>query len=380
MHRCDSGLDFLLADVPARYRGARVGLIANPASVDAQLHHAADRFAACREIRLSALFGPQHGARAAEQDNMIESAHFVDSRLGVPVYSLYSEHRKPTSAMLADIDILFCDLVDVGCRAYTFMWTMLLAMEACAEAGRKFVVLDRPNPIGGVTLEGPTLESRFTSFIGLHPLPMRHGMTIGELALLFNAERRLGADLDVIPCRGWQRPQWAADTGLPWVMPSPNMPTPDTAAVYPGTVLIEGTNLSEGRGTTRPFEIVGAPYLDAHLFAGALNARSLPGVRFRPVWFTPVFEKWKDQLCGGAQVHVTNRVQFRPYLTGLAILATAVHQGGEQFAWRQPPFEYEHSKMPIDILAGTARVREQLEVSEDSTAAFDERRKPFLLY
>ncbi len=343
------------------YRGARAGLIANPASVDASLVHAADRFALCSKLRLTALFGPQHGARADRQDNMIESPNGFDARLGVPVHSLYGQHRKPTAAMIEDVDVLFCDLFDVGARVYTFLWTAVLAMQACAENRRRFVVLDRPNPVGGGQVEGNVLDPAFRSFIGLYPIPMRHGMTMGELATLINLEFSIGADLDVIEAENWRREQWLDETGLTWVMPSPNMPSLDTATVYPGAVLLEGTNLSEGRGTTRPFELVGAPFLEADRFAARLNEARLAGVRFRPAWFRPVFDKWKDQLCGGVQIHVTNRRQFRPYRTGLTILKAARELSPGDFAWRRPPFEYEHEKLPIDILTGGAQTRAQLE-------------------
>jgi uncharacterized protein YbbC (DUF1343 family) len=362
---CGTGLDRLFDESLQPYRGMRAGLIANPASVDRHYVHAVDRFAASRDIRLAAVFGPQHGARADQQDNMIETRDERDPRLGIPVYSLYSERRKPTGQMIENLDVVFCDLFDVGVRAYTFLWTMALAMQACAEHGRRFVVLDRPNPIGGIDIEGNVLDADFASFIGLYPVPMRHGLTAGEMAALLNGEFGIGATLDVIEVRGWTREHWLDRTGLPWIMPSPNMATLDTAAVYPGSVLVEGTNLSEGRGTTHPFEILGAPFIDAYRFAGRLNESKLPAVRFRPVWFKPVFDKWQGQLCGGAQIHVLDRGSFRPYLTGLTVLAAAIELYPKQFAWRQPPFEYEYQKMPFDILAGSGRIRAELEKRTD---------------
>jgi len=365
---CATGLDRLFEESIQPYRGMRAGLIANPASVDRNYVHAVDRFAASRAIRLAAIFGPQHGARADRQDNMIETPDERDPRLGIPVYSLYSERRKPTARMLQDLDVVFCDLFDVGTRAYTFLWTMALAMEACAECRRPFVVLDRPNPIGGVDIEGNVLDADFRSFVGLYPVPMRHGLTAGEMATLVNTEFGLGATLDVIEVRGWTREHWLDQTGLPWIMPSPNMATLETAAVYPGSVLVEGTNLSEGRGTTRPFEIVGAPFIDAHGLADRLNACKLPAVRFRAVWFTPVFDKWRDQLCGGVQIHVLDRAGFQPYLTGLTVLAAIIALYPTQFAWRQPPFEYEYRKMPFDILAGSGQIRAELEKRTDPAA------------
>jgi len=366
---CRSGLDRLFESACRDYRGARVGLIANPASVDSGFRHAVDRFAACTTFRLTALFGPQHGIQAELQDNMIESEDTVHDRLGIPVHSLYSGHRKPTEEMLRDVDVLFCDLFDVGCRAYTFVWTAALALEACAEYGRKFVVLDRPNPIGGIDVEGNVLDPAFRSFIGLYPVPMRHGLSFGELMTFLNQEFALGADLDVIEIQGWRRESWLDETGLPWVMPSPNMATLATATVYPGTVLIEGTNLSEGRGTTHPFELIGAPFVDAYQFAERLNAFGLAGVWFRPVWFRPVFDKWQEQRCGGVQVHVTDRQCFRPLSAGQAILHTALELYPKMFRWREPPFEYEYEKLPIDILAGSDQIRRHLEARADPGAS-----------
>ncbi len=368
-HLCRSGLDLLFEGACRDYQGARVGLIANPASVDSQLRHAVDRFAACTAFRLTALFGPQHGIQAEMQDNMIESEDSIHDRLGIPVYSLYSRHRKPTAAMLRDVDVLFCDLFDVGCRAYTFAWTAALALEACAEHGRKLVVLDRPNPIGGIEVQGNVLDPAFRSFIGLYPVPMRHGLTFGELMTFLNREFAIGADLDVIEVQGWRREWWLDETGLPWVMPSPNMATLATATVYPGTVLVEGTNLSEGRGTTHPFELIGAPFVDAYQFADRLNAFALPGAWFRPVWFRPVFDKWKDERCGGVQVHVTDRLSFRPLSAGLLILRTALELYPKLFRWREPPFEYEYAKLPIDILAGSDQLRRQVEAHADPGAS-----------
>jgi uncharacterized protein YbbC (DUF1343 family) len=371
MTTCLTGLDRLFEDGTGRFRGLRVGLIANPASVDRQLVHAVERFANCREWRFTAIFGPQHGVRADRQDNMIESPDEIDPRWGIPVYSLYKQERKPTAAMLEDVDVLFCDLFDVGTRSYTFVWTAMLAMEACAENRRRFVVLDRPNPIGGSDVEGPVLDPAYRSFVGLYPVPMRHGFTMGELASFVNTEFGIGADLEVIEIANWNRAQWLDQTELAWVMPSPNMPTLTTAAVYPGTVLVEGTNLSEGRGTTRPFELVGAPFLDGEKLAGCLNALRLPGVRFRAAWFRPTFDKWCGQLCGGVQIHITDGFSFQPFRTGLAVIRAARELAPREFAWRQPPFEYEYAKLPFDILSGTARLRGQVERSAglDSMAA-----------
>src|SRR5512137_69271 len=303
------GLTRLLAS--RRLAGLRVGLVCNPASVDARLSHAADLVFDAEGVTLAALFGPQHGFRADLQDNMIESPHATDARRRVPVYSLYSETREPTAEMLRGLDVLVVDLQDVGARIYTFVYTMANCLRAAARHGLPVVVCDRPNPIGGEAVEGPMLEPGYESFVGLFPIPMRHGMTVGELAVLFNSHFGIGADLEVVKIEGWSRADYFDETGLPWVIPSPNMPTLDTAIVYPGLVALEGTNLSEGRGTTKPFELFGAPWIDGHALAAKLNGLGLPGVRFREAWFTPSFSKFQGQLCGGCQIHVTDRGAFR---------------------------------------------------------------------
>ena len=296
--------------------GARVGLVCNPASVDGSLRHAADRLLVAPGVRLEALFGPQHGYRADVQDNMIESGHEHDASRRIPVYSLYSETREPTAAMLAGLDALVIDLQDVGVRIYTFVYTMANCLRACRTHGLRAIVCDRPNPIGGMEIEGPTLARGYESFVGQFPIPMRHGLTIGELARLFNDAYGIGSDLEVVPMDGWHRADFFDATGLPWVMPSPNMPTLDTAIVYPGAVIFEGTRLSEGRGTTRPFELIGAPWIDARRLADRMNALTLPGVQFRAVEFQPTFQKYAGQTCGGCQMHVLDRQAFRPVLRG----------------------------------------------------------------
>jgi uncharacterized protein YbbC (DUF1343 family) len=364
--RVRTGLEVLVHERAALLRGRRVGLVAHQASVDARYAHAATRLAAVPGARLVRLFAPEHGLWGAAQDHAtIGGAHDPATRR--PVVSLYGARRAPTAAMLRDLDALVVDLQDVGARYYTFVWTMALAMRACAAAAVPVIVLDRPNPLGGA-VEGNVPDAAFASFVGLYPLPARHGMTIGELAGYLNAEHALGCELTVVPMRGWQRTMAWEDTGLPWVAPSPNMPTPDTARVYPGGCLIEGTNLSEGRGTTRPFELVGAPYLDAHELARHLTARGLPGVHFRPARFIPTFHKWQGRLCGGVQVHVSDRARFRPFLTGLAMLATARRLAPRDFAWRRPPYEFERRRLPIDILCGTDAVRRALEGGEPLSA------------
>src|SRR3989441_12859887 len=263
--------------------------------------------------------------------------------------------------MLRGLDVLVVDLQDVGSRYYTYNWTMALAMRVCARMGVRVVVLDRPNPLGGLSVEGNVGDPAFASFVGLYPLAVRHGMTIGELALYLNQEHAIGAELAVVPMRGWRRSMLWENTELPWVAPSPNMPTPDTARVYPGGCLLEGTNLSEGRGTTRPFEWIGAPYLDAHAYADALNDLGLAGVHFRAARFVPTFHKWADRLCGGVQIHVTDRGRFKSFLTSIAMIASARRLRPRRFAWKRPPYEFERRRLPIDILLGTDRIRRALE-------------------
>jgi uncharacterized protein YbbC (DUF1343 family) len=302
---------------------------------------------------------------------MVEWEGFTDPLTGLPIYSLYGRNRKPTAQMLAEIDLLVIDLQDVGARYYTFVWTLLLCMEACAAAGKQVMVLDRPNPLGG-TMEGNVLDPAFQSFVGLEPIPMRHGMTIGELAYLLRAQRAIDVDLQVIELEGWRREMWFDETGLPWVMPSPNLPTLASATVYPGFCLLEGTELSEGRGTTRPFEIFGAPYIEPEPLLARLAAWRLPGCRLRPLWFQPTFQKHAGRLCGGAQVHVSDRTRFEPVLTATAVLAAVRDLWPDRFAWRQPPYEYETQKLPIDILAGTDRFRLALEAGLDPSAIVSE--------
>ena len=356
-----TGLDLFEKRWPKDLRGARVGLVVHPASIDAALTHAVDRFRGAKCCELKTLFGPQHGIRGETQDNMIEWEGYRDPKTGLPVYSLYGAVRKPTPEMLKNVDVLVVDLQDVGARYYTFIWTLDLCMEACAALGKTLLVLDRPNPVNGVDLEGPVLNPDYASFVGLKPLPIRHAMTIGEVGRYLRELYYPALDYQVIRMEHWQRGMWFDETGLPWVLPSPNMPTLDTAVVYPGMCLLEGTMLSEGRGTTRPFEIFGAPYIDPEKLVAELNAYRLPGVLFRSLSFEPTFQKHAKTICGGAQIHVTDRSGFRSWKTAVAILKSAHDLYPEQFAWKQPPYEYEAVKMPIDILAGTDRLRADIE-------------------
>jgi uncharacterized protein YbbC (DUF1343 family) len=344
-----------------RLRGQRVGIVSNPASVDGAFTHVVDALIGAPGVTLGAIFGPQHGFRSDVQDNMIETAHAEDAERRVPVYSLYSDTREPTPEMLADLDVLVIDLQDIGARIYTYVYTMANCLRAGARLGLPIIVCDRPNPIGGVAVEGPMLDPAYASFVGQFPIPMRHGMTIGELARLFNDHFGIGARLEVITLEGWSRDRYGDEAGAPWVMPSPNIPTLETAVVFPGTVLLEGTMASEGRGTTRPFELVGAPWVGAERLAADLNGRALPGVHFRAAVFEPTFQKHARTTCGGCQIHVTDRRAFRPVVTGVALIEAIRAQDPAAFAWRPPPYEYEHDKQPIDILAGSPALREALE-------------------
>ena len=362
-----TGLDRLVAgDAGGHLKAPAAGLVMHPASVTAGLAPAVDALLD-RGFHLRALFGPQHGARGEKQDNMIESEHNADPRTGLPVHSLYSEVRKPTPEMLQGLEVLLFDLQDVGVRVYTFVWTMALAMEACAEAGVRFVVLDRPNPVGGLVTEGAVLRPGFESFVGLHPIPLRHGLTAGELARWLNDVRGIGCDLEVIPMDGWRREMFWEDTGLPYVLPSPNLPTPDSCVVYPGMGLVEGTNLSEGRGTTKPFEFVGAPYVDPHALVEAIDPEDRAGATLRPCFFEPTFQKHKGVLCGGVQIHVHDRAGFRSVRTAVALFRALRDQAPKEFAWRSPPYEYEERLMPIDILWGHDGLREGLEAGVSAT-------------
>ncbi len=382
------GIERLLAS--GRLRGRRIGLVCNPASVDSQLRHVAELCLADRSLTVGALFGPQHGFHSDLQDNMIETPHAADRARRIPIYSLYSETREPTAAMLEGLDALVIDLQDVGTRVYTFVYTMANCLRAAARVGLPVIVCDRPNPIAGVTVDGPMLEPGFESFVGMYPIPLQHGMTIGELARLFNDAFGIGARLDVEPMGGWTREMYFDATGLPWVLPSPNMPTLDTAIVYPGAVLVEGTQLSEGRGTTRPFEILGAPWVSERALAGQLEDLELPGVRFRAMRFEPTFQKHAQASCGGVQVHVTDRLRFQAVLATVAVLVAIKAQEPGRDWWRQPPYEYEYGKMPIDILAGSSHLRERVDAGDSAraiaaawgpgVAEFSRTRAPFLLY
>lgn len=389
-HPVKLGLEKALDEKRFLFKNLRIGLICNQASVDHKFEHAADLFFEDSEINLNALFGPQHGIRGDVQDNMIETAHSFDKRTKLPVYSLYSETREPSEEMLENIDALVFDLQDVGCRVYTFIYTMANAMRACALYEKKMFVLDRPNPINGLDVEGNVLKQGHESFVGQYPIPMRHGLTVGELALLFNREFGINCDLTVIEMDGWQREFFLDETDAPWVMPSPNMPTVDTAVVFPGTVLFEGTQISEGRGTTRPFEIVGAPFIDGEDLAQALKQLELRGVIFRPINFLPTFQKCAGETCGGVFVHVIDRKIFEPVITGFAIVQNIYKMYPEGFRWKNPPYEYVFDRNPFDVIAGTTKVRKEIENDSDiqevklswagDVKEFNKIREKYLLY
>jgi len=377
------GIEVLLAERLDLLRGKRIGLVTNPTGVDRTLRSSIDLLARHPDVRLVALFGPEHGVRGDVQaGERVDDAR--DAATGLPVHSLYGEHREPTAAMLDGVDLLLFDIQDIGARVYTYPYTLANAMRAARRAGIAVVVLDRPNPVGGVQVEGPVLDTAYASFVGQFPIPLRHGMTLGELARLFNDEYGIGADLHVVPVRGWRRADAEPGRTLPWVPPSPNMPTPDTALAYPGTVLFEGTNVSEGRGTTRPFEIVGAPFVDAGALAERMNALALPGVRFRPVWFTPSFSKHAGTPCAGVQLHIHDRDAFRPVRTGIALLVAihALHPGEFAFLPGDPSF--------FDKLAGNSWIRQAIldgashEAIESRWQAelrgFEDVRRRYLLY
>ena len=364
------GLDKFAADPPKPLAGKRAGVVCHAASIDSSYRHVIDILAdgskePARPI-LSAIFGPQHGLFGQTQDNMVEWEGSLHPTLKIPVYSLYGEHRKPTPGMLDGIDAVIFDVQDVGARPYTYVWTLKHCMEACAESGVPVWVFDRPNPIGRIGVDGPMLSEKFFSFVGGAAMPLCHRMTMGEMALLIKKLYVSNADVNVVWMDGWRRDSLWSDTGLPWVLPSPNMPTLDTAIVYPGQVLLEAANLSEGRGTTRPFELFGAPFINAAELAAALNAGKLPGCLFREHGFIPTFQKWKGEFCGGVQIHVTDPKAYRPVQTTAAILGAVIKQCGDRFKYKDPPYEYEREKMPFDILAGDTELRGALALGESA--------------
>lgn len=390
-NRTRLGIERLLDEKIGIIRGRRIGLVCNQASVMPDTFaHAADVFGASDEFELTTLFGPQHGIRGDVQYNMIETPHVRDGRTGIMVYSLYSEVREPTEEMLVDVDDIVVDLQDVGCRIYTFIYTMANCMRAAAKYGKRVVVCDRPNPIGGNSVEGNITEHEFKSFVGQFELPTRHGMTIGELARMFNEHFGIGCELEVVEMDGWSRDMWGDQTGLPWVLPSPNIPDMDTCVVFPATVHVEGTELSEGRGTTLPFFLNGAPYIDPQALAAELRKFNFPGVAFREAYFRPTFAEYTGETCGGVQIHVTDRDAFTPVIVGIAMVKTAYDMYPDKFQWRQNAYEYVFDKNPFDVVCGTDKIRKQIEsgtpiaeIEADwaaGEAEFTSARAPFLLY
>src|SRR6266850_513793 len=384
------GVEKLLGERVDLLRGARVGLVCNQASVDHGFRHVADLFHANPDINLTTLFGPQHGIRGDVQDNMIETGHAVDRKTGLPIYSLYSETREPTEEMLRDVDIIVVDLQDVGTRIYTFVYTLANCMRAAKNFGKKVIACDRPNPIGGTKVAGVVLDPACASFVGQFPIATRHGMTFCELGKMFNEHFDIGCEAEYVTMSGWTRELWYDETDAPWVLPSPNIPTPQTTAVFPATVHLEGTQMSEGRGTTKPFEFAGAPYIDADDFAAALTRFNFPGVYFRSCVFMPTYQKHAGQACGGVQIHVTDREAFEPVVAGIAIVKTAFDMYGGQFRWKDPPYEYEYDRNPFDLISGSLRVREAIERGDsleaiaaswaDPLEEFRALRERFLLY
>lgn len=357
-----SGLEMLFDKFPPGLKGKRAGILCHAPSITKEFSHITDLLSSHEGCRMTAIFGPQHGPFGQTQDNMIEWAGYVHPRYKIPVYSLYGEHRRPTAEMLSEIDVLIVDLQDIGARLYTYVWTLKLCMEACAEAGIPVWVLDRPNPIAALGFDGPVLKEEFFSFVGGAAIPMCHRMTIGEIAIWMKYRYFDECNLEVLKMEGWHRSMMYSDTGLPWVLPSPNMPSLQTTIVYPGTVLFEALNISEGRGTTVPFELFGAPFIDPYLLKNELDSRQIPGCRFRIHTFIPTFNKYMGQICNGLQIHVTDIRSYKPVATAVKILDAVIMtspSGSLQF--NEPPYEYEYSLPPFDILSGDTGIRTTLQ-------------------
>ncbi len=385
-----TGLENLIDTPPPWLENKRLGLLCNPASVDSRFMHAKDLLHQQFGKRFKALFSPQHGLYAEKQDNMIESDDFYDPILKVPVFSLYGRTRRPTSDMMDQIDVLIIDLQDVGTRVYTFLTTVSYCLEEAAKTGKTILILDRPNPVNGIQIEGNCLQPEFASFVGRYPIPMRHGLTIGEYACWINERYDIGCDLAVIPMQGWQRNMHYRKTGLNWVAPSPNLPTPESAMVYPGQVIWEGTNISEGRGTTQPFELFGAPFVNIDKILSFMGGKLLKGCVLRPAVFEPTANKWKNIPCHGFQLHVTDPDRFAPYEISLKLLAAMIFHHNEQFAWKLPPYEYESEILPIDLIIGNGQIRKEIEAGKDiddimtqhrqQIMSFMEDTRPYRLY
>ncbi len=359
-----TGIENFADNPPGYLEGKKLGLLCNGASLNSEFIHTSHIIQRLFPGRLKALFSPQHGFYADKQDNMKESSHTRDVKLNIPVFSLYSKTRIPTKEMFDPIDCLLIDLQDVGCRVYTFIYTISFCLEKAAEYGKKVIVLDRPNPIGGLNIEGNILEERYRSFVGRFPIPMRHGMTVGEITSFFNQVGDINCDLEIIPMKGWKRNMYYSDTGLAWVLPSPNLPTPEACIVYPGQVIFEGTNISEGRGTTRPFEQFGAPFIDNDKIADNVS-KKIQGARIRPVVFEPVAGKWKNMPCRGFYIHVYNNRIYKPYKSSLIFFQEILKLHSRDFNYKPPPYEYEYNRLPMDLILGSRQLREKIENMEN---------------
>ncbi|MCP3923981.1 MAG: DUF1343 domain-containing protein [Desulfobacterales bacterium] len=370
MNIVKTGLEVIINKEREDLKNKNIALLCNPASVTNSYEHGRIAIENKYPGVIKALFSPQHGFFAEKQDNMIESVNITDSVLNVPVYSLYGETRKPFDEMFDGIDILLIDIQDVGTRVYTFIYTISYCMEVARKLNKKVIVLDRPNPINGIDIEGNLIEPEYKSFVGRFPIPMRHGLTVGELAVLFNEEFKIGCDLEIIRMENWTREMYFKDTGINWVIPSPNMPTPDTAIVYPGQVIWEGTNISEGRGTTQPFEIVGAPFLDVDKILDQLN--DTKGVIFRKIAFEPTSNKWANERCHGFQLHITDLKSYNSFQTSIKILRAIINNHRDEFRWKEPPYEYEYKKKPIDLILGSRKIRIDIEGTRNLNDIFSE--------
>jgi uncharacterized protein YbbC (DUF1343 family) len=356
-----TGLEAISAHFPSALKGKRVGILCHAPSITKNFKHITDIFFQSHDCRLSAIFGPQHGIHGQTQDNMIEWSDQIHPLYNIPVYSLYGNQRKPTPEMLKAIDVLLIDLQDVGARLYTYIWTVKLCIEACSETGIPLWVLDRPNPIGKISFDGPVLKNDYFTFVGGACIPLCHRMTVGEMALWIKEKYYPGCDLNIVWMKNWKRSLLFTETGLPWVLPSPNMPTVNTATVYPGTVLIEALNLSEGRGTTIPFELFGAPFIDSEKLKRNMDQRNIEGCAFRIHDFIPTFHKFTGEFCHGLQIHVTDVDLYKPVGTVLEIIDAIIEiseTGSLEF--NRPPYEYENNLIPFDILSGDSGMREAL--------------------
>jgi uncharacterized protein YbbC (DUF1343 family) len=383
------GIDVLADKDFLPIRGMKVGLCTNISSCTTSLEPTITLFTKQKNFKLKAVFAPEHGFYGALQDQ-VRAKTFYDRKRRVRIYSLYSKYLVPDQAVLKTIDALVIDLQDIGARYYTFVWSAVMLIEQMGDLGKKVFILDRPNPLNGEKVQGPVLEPDFVSFVGLYPVPVRHGFTIGELCSFVNSELKLDADITVIKMKGWTRDLLFNDTGLCWTMPTPNMPDFSTALVYPGMCLLEGTNISEGRGTTKPFEVFGAPWIDPFTLVKKLNQKKIPGIRFRPVFYMPTFNKYKGRLCGGAQVYVTNDRRYDPFSMGLEIIQVIRTLYPDKFKWRKPPYEHEKDKMPFEILAGNSWIKEYMEKNQPVSSIrqrwqmdlyrFKRKRRKYLLY